>query len=161
VRVRTATPADLARVGELAGRLLCQHHAFDALRFFLPERPEDGYRSWLGRELENGRAVVLVAEDNGDVVGYAYARLEERDWNALLDVHGALHDVLVDERARSKGIGRALVEEACARLREMGAPRVVLHTAAKNEGAHRFFAKLGFRQTMIEMTRELPKRAPQ
>jgi ribosomal protein S18 acetylase RimI-like enzyme len=161
VRVRTATSADLARVGELAGRLLRQHHDFDALRFFLPERPEEGYRSWLGRELANGQAVVLVAEDDGDVVGYAYARLEERDWNALLDVHGALHDVFVDEHARGKGIARALVEEACARLREMGAPRVVLHAAAKNEDAQRFFAKLGFRQTMIEMTRELPKRAPQ
>ena len=35
-----------------------------------------------------------------------------------------------------------------------GAPRVVLHTAALNEAAQRFFERLGFRRTMIEMTRE-------
>jgi ribosomal protein S18 acetylase RimI-like enzyme len=155
--VRPARPEDLARVGVLAGQLLRQHHAFDALRFFMPERPEDGYRWWLGKELANPNAIVLVAEDGGEIVGYAYARLEERDWNALLDVHGALHDVLVDERARRRGIAKMLVEAACARLRELGAPRVVLFTAAKNEGAQRFFDALGFRSTMIEMTRELPE----
>jgi RimJ/RimL family protein N-acetyltransferase len=35
-------------------------------------------------------------------------------------------------------------------------PRVILGTAEKNERAQRLFTKLGFRRTMIEMTRELP-----
>ena len=50
-----------------------------------------------------------------------------------------------------------LLEETCKRLAEMGAPRVVLSTAAKNEGAQKFFEAMGFRRTMIEMTRELEK----
>jgi ribosomal protein S18 acetylase RimI-like enzyme len=41
------------------------------------------------------------------------------------------------------------------RLRARGAPRCVLHTASKNVSAQHFFASLGFRQTMIEMTDEL------
>jgi RimJ/RimL family protein N-acetyltransferase len=41
------------------------------------------------------------------------------------------------------------------RLVALGAPRVVLHTAAKNEAAQRMFAKLGWRPTMVEMTREV------
>jgi RimJ/RimL family protein N-acetyltransferase len=36
-----------------------------------------------------------------------------------------------------------------------GAPRVVLSTAARNARAQRLFASAGFRDTMIEMTREL------
>jgi RimJ/RimL family protein N-acetyltransferase len=47
------------------------------------------------------------------------------------------------------------MEAAMAWLREHGAPRVVLGTAEQNAGAQRLFAKLGFRRTMIEMTREL------
>jgi ribosomal protein S18 acetylase RimI-like enzyme len=42
-----------------------------------------------------------------------------------------------------------------ARLGELGAPRVVLMTAAKNDAAQRFFESMGFRRTMIEMTLEL------
>ena len=40
-------------------------------------------------------------------------------------------------------------------LREHGAPRVILWTAAPNEAAQRLFRRLGFRETMIEMTKEL------
>jgi hypothetical protein len=40
-------------------------------------------------------------------------------------------------------------------LRSIGAPRVMLWTAEQNDSAQRLFARLGFRRTMIEMTREL------
>jgi hypothetical protein len=36
-------------------------------------------------------------------------------------------------------------------------PRVMLWTAEKNDYAQRLFARLGFRRTMIEMTRERPR----
>ena len=87
-------------------------------------------------------------------VGYAYGRLEERDWNNLLDACGGFHDLWVDEAARSAGAGRALTEALVRRLVELGAPRIVLKTAAKNEHAQRLFQRLGWRPTMIEMTRE-------
>jgi hypothetical protein len=40
-------------------------------------------------------------------------------------------------------------------LRAKGAPRLVLHTASKNATAREFFAALGFRETMVELTQEL------
>jgi ribosomal protein S18 acetylase RimI-like enzyme len=45
----------------------------------------------------------------------------------------------------------AMIEALAAR----GVPRVVLSTAEKNEGAQRLFEGVGFRRTMVEMTREL------
>jgi ribosomal protein S18 acetylase RimI-like enzyme len=152
--IRPASQEDLPEVAALAARLVRQHHAFDAKRFMLQEPIEEGYRWWLGRELGNGDAVVLVAVEGGSVLGYAYGRLEERDWNALLDVHGALHDIYVDEPQRRKGVAAALVKAMCDRLAEMGAPRVVLHTASGNASAQALFKKVGFRPTMLEMTRE-------
>ncbi len=47
-----------------------------------------------------------------------------------------------------------LVNEAVRRLTAKGAPRVLLLTAVQNEAAQKLFAKLGFRTTMLEMTRE-------
>jgi ribosomal protein S18 acetylase RimI-like enzyme len=157
---RAAKKGDLAAVARLAGKLVRMHHALDERRFFLPERVEEGYAWWLGGEVDRDEVVLWVALRGEDVVGYAYGRLEERDWNQLLDACGALHDVWVEEGERRHGVARALVEKALGALVEKGAPRVVLSTAAANPGAQAFFAKLGFRPTMIEMTREATPVAP-
>lgn len=154
--VRPVDPVDLPAVARLAGQLVRYHYGLDPKRFMLIDHVEQGYASFLAREAKNPRAVVLCAaeEPSGPIVGYAYGTLEGRDWNALLDPHGALHDVLVDPGARRAGLGARLVLETCRRLEALGAPRVLLHTAVQNEAAQALFAKLGFRATMIEMTRE-------
>ncbi len=99
--------------------------------------------------------VIYVAEQDGDVIGYVYAGLEPISWKELRDECGFIHDVVVDDRGRRTGTATALIEKAIEWLRERGAPRVMLWTAEKNAGAQQLFAKLGFRRTMIEMTREL------
>ena len=160
VIVRVAEPRDLPAIAQLAGHLVRQHYGFDAQRFMLIPNVEAGYARFFGGELSNPSTIILAAELAGNVVGYAYARLEERDWNALLDAHGALHDIFVTESARRQGVARRLVEAVRERLREKGAPRVVLHTASKNHAARAFFAALGFRETMIELTSELGPESP-
>ena len=152
--VRTMTTTDLTAVGRLAGKLVRMHHALDPRRFLHLENPEAGYARYLGSELKNDEVVLLVAERATEVVGYAYGRLESRSYNDLLDACGKLHDVYVDEPARGNRLGEALVSEVIRRLTDMGAPRIVLDTAVQNEHAQRLFQNLGFRTTMLEMTRE-------
>jgi ribosomal protein S18 acetylase RimI-like enzyme len=158
--IRPAEPADLPALGRLGGQLVRFHRNLDPLRFMDIPNVDEGYARFLGSQLANPDAVVLSAcrvaggVTTGEVLGYAYGTKEPRDWNALLGPHGALHDVIVDPSARRTGAGEALVLEMCARLHALGAPRVVLHTAVQNEAAQALFAKLGFRKTMIEMTRE-------
>ncbi len=153
--MREMTKEDLPEVAKLAGKLVRQHFAFDPKRFLAIENPEAGYARYFAGELEDGEAVLVVAEDDGQVIGYAYGRLEPRNWNDLLDACGKLHDVYVDERARGRGAGESLVRDICDRLGKKGAPRIVLLTATQNEAAQRLFTRLGFRTTMLEMTREL------
>ncbi|MEP7121795.1 MAG: GNAT family N-acetyltransferase [Byssovorax sp.] len=156
--VRPATRDDLPAVARLAALLVRLHHAFDPQRFLCMEPLEPGYARFLGGELADDDAVVLVAvlarEGREQIVGYAYGRLEPRDWNELLDACGKIHDVFVDEPARGHGAATALVEAIVARLEAKGAPRVVLLSATPNVAAQRLFARLGFRSTMVEMTRE-------
>ena len=151
--IRKARVGDLGSLGRLAGALVRQHHETDPGRFFLPERVEEGYESWLRRELRRQGAVVLVAEQSSRILGYAYGTLEGRDWNALLDEHGSIHDVFVDAEARRMGVGRALVERLVSELEGLGAERFILHTMVQNQAAQKLFAACGFRPTMIEMTR--------
>ena len=140
----------------MGAALVRLHHSYDSRRFMTPaEDLESGYRWWLSRELKRQGAVVLVAEREGTVVGYVYATVEGRDWNALLDAHGELHDVWVDESARGTGVGALLLEELLRWMKAQGVPRVLLMTATQNAAAQRLFARLGWRSTMVEMTREL------
>lgn len=141
-------------LGRFGAALARQHHAFDPRRFMLPEGIEAGYRSWLLREARDSEAVVLVAVQGEAPVGYAYGRLEARDWNLLLDACGGFHDLWVDETARRTGVGRLLAEALIRRLEALGAPRIVLMAAAQNASAQRLFTSLGWRATMVEMTRE-------
>ncbi len=153
VSIRPAASRDLPRVSELAGALVRMHHAVDPARFFLPERVEEGYAWWLERELARDAAVILVATAQDRIVGYAYGTREERDWNLLLDEHGAIHDVFVDPAARRAGIGKQLVDAMVRELQRLGALRVVLSTMVSNQSAQDLFATCGFRPTMLEMTR--------
>jgi ribosomal protein S18 acetylase RimI-like enzyme len=153
--VRAAVVQDLPRVSQLAAELVRQHHRFDPLRFMLIEPIEKGYQRFFTGELERKGAVILVAEDQGAIVGYAYATVEPRNWNDLLDAAGKLNDIYVDPAARRRGAGRSLVRAVFGELTARGAPRVVLMTAWQNPEAHAFFESVGFRRTMLEMTREL------
>jgi ribosomal protein S18 acetylase RimI-like enzyme len=154
VAVRTAVPDDMPAAARLAAKLVRYHYTLDPKRYLLAEPLEEGYEHFLRGELRSKKAVVVVAENEGAIIGYAYGRLEPRNWNDLLEACGKLHDVYVDEAARRLGAGALLVREVCARLEALGAPRVLLLTAAQNDEGQALFAKLGFRRTMIEMTRE-------
>lgn len=155
VHVRPATREDLPTVGRMGAQLLRLHHGFDTNRFMAP-RPdtEEGYAWFLGTQLDAPDSLVLVAEREGAVVGYAFAALEPLSWEELREPAGFIHDVYVDEAARGAGAATALVEACVAWLAGRGAPRVLLWTAAPNTSARALFERLGFRHTMLEMTRE-------
>jgi ribosomal protein S18 acetylase RimI-like enzyme len=155
VSIRAAEERDLPAIGGLAGQLVRQHHGFDAQRFMLIPNVETGYARFFASELSDPDVLLFAAELAGNIVGYAYARLEPRDWNALLDSCGALHDIFVSDGQRRQGVARQLVEAVREGLRRKGAPRLVLHTASKNAAARQFFAAQGFRETMVELTAEL------
>jgi ribosomal protein S18 acetylase RimI-like enzyme len=166
--IRAALASDVPALARLGARLARMHHRLDPARFFLNEDLEAGYAWWLEKERRSPKAVVLAAvrsprRGTERVVGYAYGRMEARDWNTLRERCGVGIDVMVETRERGRGTGRALVLELCARLEAMGAPRVVIQAAAANKAARRFFAALGFRDTMTEMAREavaLSNRSP-
>jgi len=157
VTIRRATRSDLPALGRMGATLMRTHYAFDQKRFLEPgDNAEEGYAWFLGEQLEDDvNAIVLVAEIRGEVIGYLYAALEPISWKELRDACGFIHDILVEERRRGHGVATKLMEAAMAWLKEHGAPRVVLGTAEQNEGAQRLFERLGFRRTMVEMTKEL------
>jgi ribosomal protein S18 acetylase RimI-like enzyme len=132
------------------------HHDFDPKRFIAaPARTEQSYGSFLGSQLNEPNIVILVAERDGEVIGYTYSGVEGTDYMSLRGPAGVMYDIVVDPDHRQQGVGRLLVDATLEALKSKGAPRVVLSTAERNAAAQRLFDRAGFRRTMIEMTREL------
>jgi len=129
-----------------------QHHASDPRRFILTERPEAGYGRFLVSQLANPDSLVLVAEASDEVVGYVFADIEPTSWRDLRGPCGFIHDVYVHESVRRRGTGKELVGAAIAWVRSRGMSQVVLWSKSGNASAQRLFARLGFRDTMVEMT---------
>jgi len=155
--IRKAERRDLDSLGRLGAMLMRTHYAFDRQRFLAPgEGAERGYAAFLGSVLESAEDCVFVAEQDGVVNGYVYVALEPHSWKELRGPAGFIHDLAVAGEARQSGIGTKLLQVAIAWLREREAPRVILWTAASNETAQSLFRRLGFRETMMEMTLELP-----
>jgi ribosomal protein S18 acetylase RimI-like enzyme len=158
VVVRAARLEDLPAAAKLAAELVRQHNRYDPLRFMRIEPLEEGYRHYMRSQVDREGVVFLVAvaaAPPGDlVVGYVLGGLEDRDWMDLRDACGKIYDIIVDDAFRGRGIAGRLLDEAVSRLTALGAPRVVLMAAWRNENARQFFERRGFRPTMLEMTRE-------
>jgi ribosomal protein S18 acetylase RimI-like enzyme len=156
VTVREARPEDEQAMGRLGAMLVTEHHAFDPKRFIAPSpHLPQRYGEFLVSQIGRADKIVLVAERDGAVVGYAYAGAEGSDYMVLRGPAGEIYDVVVDPAHRRAGIGTALLHAAIDALDKMGSPRAVLFTADKNHAAQAMFDRAGFRRTMIEMTREL------
>jgi ribosomal protein S18 acetylase RimI-like enzyme len=156
VTIRRAERHDLPALGRLGAMLMRTHYDFDSRRF-LPPGPsaENGYGRFLGSVIEAPDSCVFVADSAGEIAGYVYVALEPLSWKELRGPAGFIHDIAVREDARRGGIAKQLLAAAIDWLREHGAPRVILWTAAPNEAAQNLFHDLGFRDTMLEMTLEL------
>ena len=158
VIIRRVADSDGPALGRLGAELVRLHHGWDRERFLTPGPSiEVGYGRFLAAQIASEDNVVFVAERGGEVLGYVFAGVEPRSWMELRDMAGFVHDVIVVEPARGQGIGARLVEAAAEWLVARGVPRVMLWTAEKNAAGQRLFERLGFRRTMVEMTRERPR----
>lgn len=84
----------------------------------------------------------IVAEENGMVMGYAYASpFKSRcayEWSVESSVY-------VDQEARARGIGKSLYEALLDLLKEQGVVNVIGGISLPNEPSVKFHEKFGFK----------------
>lgn len=157
VSVRRANRKDARQVAEFAIKLFAQHHEYDTRRFTEISSVE-GAENFYGNQTEAEDAAVLIAEIENEIVGFAYLQYEAMDYANLLENAVWLHDLYVDERTRGQNAGKLLIENSIEVARELGADKLMLSVAAKNETAKEFFERTGFKNTMVEMMFDLTEK---
>lgn len=152
--IRRARVGDEEKVAELLLKLVKQHVDYDPDRFsnFVTL---DGAAEFYKSRFDADNALVLVAEFENRIVGFAYIEFSKLDYENLLENAAWLHDIFVEKEYRFDGTGKKLIEASAVAAEELGAKKLLLTVAAKNTIAQDFFEKAGFRQTMLEMTLNL------
>ncbi len=141
IRVRPVRPAEHAQAGEVTAL---------AYREFV--RPgEAAWDEYLQRLADvagrSRRAVVLVAVEDGRILGTATLELAERlgDEDRPLDPGEAhLRMLAVRPDARRRGIGRLLMEAAIERARREGKTVLTLNTTRRMRVAQALYGAMGF-----------------
>ena len=142
----TKTIIRKARVDDAQAALNCDKQVWESLRNELPE-------PWIKENLErlnepdeeerfqtliaDPTRIILVAEEDGEIIGVAHGRTEEGglSWLGFIGV---------TPTHRRRGIGRQLVQEYIKESRTRGASKVSLNTAPQLKTAMKLYADLGF-----------------
>jgi GNAT superfamily N-acetyltransferase len=141
VTVRPATVADAAAIGRLHVRAWQA-----AYRGHMPDTYLDGLRAeeraaYWERALrrQDRRGVILVAEQAGEVIGFATAGPSPDPEGA-----GELFAINLDPDHWGTGAGRVLLEAAQEELDRMGFAESVLWVLTGNARARRFYERAGW-----------------
>jgi ribosomal protein S18 acetylase RimI-like enzyme len=88
---------------------------------------------------------LFVGELDGELVGFASVHV-----GLVVEADAPvakLSAIVVDERRRGSGIGKALVAEAEAEARRRGCYLIFLTSAERRQAAHAFYRQLGYEET--------------
>jgi GNAT superfamily N-acetyltransferase len=133
ITIRQAVLADLDVVAGL----------FDAYRQFYDQVGDlVAARNFLRARFEHGQSVVLLAESNGQAVGFTqlYPSFSSVSMARVFQ----LNDLYVAESARRLGVGEALLKAAADHARQLGAVRLSLTTNVANLPAQSLYASMGW-----------------
>jgi GNAT superfamily N-acetyltransferase len=83
---------------------------------------------------------LLVARDGGEIVGTATVIV----YTTPFWIKARLDEVVVDEAARGKGVGAALVTACVDIAREKGAQVAELQSGVHRDAANRLYPRMGF-----------------
>ncbi|HXM72967.1 MAG TPA: GNAT family N-acetyltransferase [Candidatus Dormibacteraeota bacterium] len=84
---------------------------------------------------------LLLARDGQQIVGTTTVIV----YTTPFWIKARLDEVVVDESARGKGVGAALVEASLDLARANGVEVVELQSGVQREAAHRLYARIGFK----------------
>ena len=153
--IRRAATSDVKRIVEL--RLLSQEHAekSNPLIWRITEEGKKLLKQKVENDLANSNVQVLLAEADGEVIGYVQGEVTRRSDHMPRTV-GQVSLMYVVKQFRRKGVGRRLVKELCKFFNSNKAEDLTVRYIIGNKEAESFWRKLGF-ESIITTSSTHPK----
>ena len=145
VEIREARAEDWAQVAALLAEL--------GRPDVLAAADEEAHRGGFVRYLGRADTAALVAEEDDELLGFVDVEFRQR--LNFLAPQAWIADLVVAERARGRGVGRALLAEAEARARAVGCWGMSLESASWRTDSHAFYEHVGWSSTGRAFTRPL------
>ena len=136
-RIRPMREADADRVAALTTQL------------GYPVAPDELTRRLAEVRTHDDHELLVAVDPEDAAIGWIHvarhAGLEVAD-------QAIIHGLVVDESARSGGIGNELVEAAEAWARSSGATTIIVRSRAARRRAHRFYERIGYVEVKVSHT---------
>lgn len=143
IAIREATEADVATIVALNQLLFIEDGGTRDPFINVNWPQEEGEAYFLNQHLRRERSVGLLAEQDGEAVGYLIGYVKEA--YSLRPIKTAdLESVYVKKAFRSQQVGQQLVEAFFTWAKERGAQRISVTAYATNERAIAFYQRMGF-----------------
>ena len=137
IKIRDVLPEDAERIQEIYSPYVADTTI--SFEITVPDKSEMQIR--IENTLSNGFPYIVAENENGTVVGYAYAdRFGEREAYR----YSFTISIYLDMKVQSRGIGQKLYDELEKRMKKMGIVQVVSAITGKNEKSLKFHEKNGF-----------------
>ena len=155
--IRLAEAADAPRISQLWTELVAYHAQFDAETFRSTDDGEAAYQRFVEFRLMDSDARILVAEINGELVGFVSGVITNISTHMFLPLRcGLITDIYVRDSQRRRGIGRALVERLALWFRAQGVDYFEWYVSALNPAALGFWRAIGGETTVLRMRATIP-----
>lgn len=122
--------------------------------FSLSQDAGASMRAFFKTHVRSHQRLALVAEVDGKLVGYLMATIEDRPPVLTIKKQVHIYDLHVSEEHRSKGIGKAMMDEMEAWTKEKGVNYILLEVMSTNEGGKKFYKREGY-ETLLHAVRKI------
>ncbi|MBQ1661949.1 MAG: GNAT family N-acetyltransferase [Treponema sp.] len=155
IKIRKANRDDFEALEELYTELEKDAVMYQSEHFVLS--PKGARSRQLEEILASENQVMLVAEDDGKVIGFAHVMLQKAKVVSCLkpQTNIYLQDLVVTSTLRSKGTGTQLLNAAKEYGREKGAEFFRTQVFPMNKDGMRFYERNGFSTKMITIECDL------
>lgn len=140
MNIRAAKNEDLEALVKMGEHLHFVEKKFEPYLAFSSEEAKQRYSS----ELVNPNALLLLAEENHESIGYLYAHAEKIDYLNTDQLECEIEVVFVDSEFRGRGIAQHLIERCIEWTKTKNVFRVKTGIYAQNTSSQSVFAKVGF-----------------
>ena len=153
--IRNFKKEDIPAVMKLVKEMVDHHYKIDS--YYKPWDKYKNLKSHVAGWLTEQGTKTLVAEEGGEIIGYARGSVEKSPSYLAPQNIGIIYDLLVSNYYRKQGIGGFLFDSLMDWFKTKKISNIELKVDARNAGGVAFWRKLGFKEYSLRMRLDLRK----